>query len=130
MIDRVDAENRIERAVVERQRLIRVGSNEAHLPLETGLAREPLPSCHCIIEQLNTNGLASRQLGKVKGRPARAPSHIQQSSGNSQSQLPTKPFELAPREPAVLADILTERSAANLLVYVRGEVAIVSLVVP
>jgi hypothetical protein len=44
-------------------------------------------------------------------------------------QLVTETFELFTREPAVLANIVAERRAANLLVYVRGEVAIVSCVV-
>jgi hypothetical protein len=43
--------------------------------------------------------------------------------------LVTEAFELFTGEPAVLANIVAERRAANLLVYVRGEVAIVSCVV-
>ena len=78
MIDRVDAQNRIERAVHERKRLTRVCSDEAHLLLETGLTRKPPSRRHSLIEELDTDDLAACQLGKVKGRTARATSHIQQ----------------------------------------------------
>ena len=129
MIDRVDAENRIERPVLERKRLARICPGEADPALETGLARKPPSIRDGIVEELDTNGLASGQPGEVKGGPAGPASHIQQSRRRSESQLPPEPFELVPRQPAVLADVVTERSAANLLVYVCGEVAVVSFVV-
>src|SRR5262245_47191010 len=84
MIDRVDAENRIERAVVERERLTRVWSDETRPPLETGLARKPLSSCHSIIEQLDTNDLASRQLGKGTAGPPDP-----QATSNSREDAPS-----------------------------------------
>jgi hypothetical protein len=60
----------------KREHLTRVCSREARLVLETCFAREPVSVPHGLVEELDTNDLASRQLGKVQGGAAGPAGHV------------------------------------------------------
>src|SRR5262249_13714845 len=129
VVDRVDADERIEGAVLERERLARVCLQEARTRLQARLVREPRRLRDRLSGELDADNLAARPPGDVQHGATRPAADAQKASAGSKVEPGEKPVELIDREPAVLADVLTEGRAANLAVRVRGEGPVVRTVV-
>jgi hypothetical protein len=121
MIDRVDADKRIEGAVLERERLARVCLHETRTRLKARIVREPGRLRDRLLGELDAHHLATGPPCEVKGRTTRTAANIQKALAGSKVEPGEKAVELIKREPAVLADVLTERRAPDLLVDTRGE---------
>ena len=124
VIERVQAEDRVEGAVGERQRLARVGLDEAHGRLEPGLARDPARVREPGLLAVDARQLAARLARELQPGTAGAARDVQQADARPEPQLRCKAGELGPRLPVVLAEVLAELLAPDLRVDLVAEVAV------
>src|SRR5262249_35693861 len=108
VIDRVDADERIEGAVLERERLPRVCLREARTRLQARLVRAPRRLRDRLIGELGADYVAARPLRDVQSGTARPAADVQHARAGSKVEPGEEAVELIDREPAVLADVLTE----------------------
>ena len=87
-----------------------------------------VPLRNRLFVKLDTNDPAPRQPRDVQTRTARAATNVQHASRRLELEPRDEPIEFLDRQPAVLADILAERDAAHLRIYLSGELPVMSTV--
>jgi hypothetical protein len=128
MVDRVDAENCIEGAAFERERSAGICLHEARPQIKACLSCQSVSVRHSLFVELDPDDLALCQPCEVQSRTTGAAGNVKQARRRSKLEPRTEPLELLDRQPAVLADIHTERLATYVAVHLSGEVAVVSTV--
>jgi hypothetical protein len=78
VVDRIDAKDRIERAVFERKRFARVGLEKRRPPLKASLLRATSPLRDRLVGELDADDLAPGQACDAQTWAARAAADVQQ----------------------------------------------------
>src|SRR5438876_11599746 len=99
MIDRIDADNRIEPTIVEWESLACVCLREASPPLKSRLARASVSIRDGLVVELDPDDLASGQPDKVQARAAGPASHVQEPRQRAQVQPAAKPLDAVNPDP-------------------------------
>ena len=128
VVDRVDAEDRVEGTAFERKLGARVCLKEGRPPLQGSFVCESGPLRDRLVVELDADDLALCQARYAQARTARAAANVQQARRRLELEPRYEPLEFVQGEPAVLADILSERRAADLRVDLCGELPVMSTV--
>ena len=128
VVDRIDADNGIERRVAKREGLARVGLDEAggHSPTQIrpgGASRgDRFPI------QVDSGDCAACSKSEMQGRAARTTRHIQKPGRAMQFKPRRKAFKLVDCQPTVLTDVLPKSRTPNTCVDLCRELSVLATV--